>query len=73
MAGERGAPHKAVSERSDARSNCGLAFTRRWSQEQVDRTISDVEGFEMEVLKGAERLFCDNGRYAQIEGHADAF
>jgi FkbM family methyltransferase len=31
----------------------------------------DVEGFEMEVLKGAERLFRNNAGYAQIEGHGD--
>jgi FkbM family methyltransferase len=31
----------------------------------------DVEGFEMEVLKGAKRLCRDNGGYAQIEGHGD--
>jgi FkbM family methyltransferase len=31
----------------------------------------DVEDFEMEVLKGAERLLRNNGGYAQIEGHGD--
>jgi FkbM family methyltransferase len=29
----------------------------------------DVEGFEMEVLQGAQHLLRNNGGYAQIEGH----
>ena len=29
----------------------------------------DVEGFEMETLRGAERLFRRNGGYAQIEAY----
>jgi FkbM family methyltransferase len=31
----------------------------------------DVEGYELEVLAGAARLFRRNGGYAQIEGHGD--
>src|SRR5215470_18731962 len=32
----------------------------------------DVEGYELEVLKGAARLLAENGGYAQIEAHTDA-
>ena len=31
----------------------------------------DVEGYELEVLEGAERLFRRNKGFAQIEGHGD--